>query len=72
MALDEINTKLSEFDGYGSPGEYMDWEFYIDQCIGNFPHSSYKLGTIIINKLISSAKSWWKFHMIDKMMYGYA
>ena len=44
MTFDHNNGKFSKFYGYDSPGEYLDWEFYVDQCVGDFPHSSCKLG----------------------------
>ena len=37
--LDEIEYKLPKFDST-SPSDYLDWEFEVDRCIGDFPHSS--------------------------------
>ena len=64
VVLDEIEKKLSEFNGYGSPGDYLDWEFYVDLYVGNFLHSSCKLEAVIAKKLVGHTELWWRVHMI--------
>ena len=58
LALDEIECELPEFDS-NSPGEYLDWEYEVDRCIGDFPHSSCRLGAIIAKKLVGYIADCW-------------
>ena len=70
LALDEIEHAIHEFDS-NSPEDYLDWEFDVDRCIGNFPPYSCRLGAVIVEKLVGFTKSWWRFYMIGRMMDGY-
>ena len=57
LALNEINHELPEFDSE-SKDDYLDWEFTVDQCVGDFPHSSRRLGAIIAKKLVNHNGMW--------------
>ena len=70
LALDEIEHAIHGFDS-NSPEDYLDWEFDVDRCIGNFPPYSCRLGAVIVEKLVGFTKSWWRFYMIGRMMDGY-
>ena len=67
LALDEIEHALHEFDS-NSPEDYLDWEFNVERCIGNFPPYSYRLGAIISKMLIGFTGLWWRFHVMGRMM----
>lgn len=47
----KFGRSFSTFDGYGSLRDYLDLEFQVNQVVGGFPYSSYRLGKIIAKKL---------------------
>ena len=70
LALDEIEHAIHQFDS-NSLGDYLDWEFDVERCIGNFSPYSCRLRAIISKKLIGFTGLWWRFHVMGRMMDGY-
>ena len=61
-ALNEIDYAIHEFDS-NSPEDYLDWEFDVDHCIGNFPPYSCRLGAVIVEKAS------WFYKIIVEVLY---
>ena len=69
--LHEIDCELPEF-GSKSPSDYLDWEFEVNRCIGDFPHSSHRLSTVIARKLVGYTRIWRSVHMKRRKLAGHS
>ena len=66
-----LEYELPEFDSK-SLSDYLEWEFEVDRCIGDFPHSSCRLDAIVARKLAGYARIRWLVHMKRRAFVGYS
>ena len=47
-----------------SPRDYIDWEEHVEHYIGDFPHTSFRLGAIIEKKIAGTLGMCWSTHVM--------
>ena len=50
------------------PIDYVDWEEHVELYIGDFPHTSFRLGAIIEEKLVGYLGMCWRIYVMGRKM----